>query len=175
MKATITAVTGTNTGTWVAFCHAHALRYERYYPKHLGGAVRDYAGDLPECRACEIARDNQQRYPGGYIDDTAVARINKDRGGHFFDADTMGRFRSRTPDAGRFLPGDWLSIAIITSEKRTGFMTPDGPRTYTVRILDCVTGYLEEDPRGFEGYSTLNAARKGLERVLVAGRVQVAA
>lgn len=176
MKATITAMNGSNAGTWIAFCLRHAQQYARYYAHQIEGTRRSYLSDeAPECRACEISADLAQRHRGGYIDAEDVARINRDRGGHFFDADTMGRFRSRTPDAGRFLPGDWLSIAIVTSEKRTGFYAPDGPRTYTVRILDCVTGYLEEDPRGFEGYSTLKAARKGLERVLVAGRVQVAA
>lgn len=175
MKAAITALSGSNSGHWIALCSSHAQRYAPYYGKQLIGAPLGYEGHEPECRACEIASDLAQRHRGGYIDAEDVARINRDRGGHFFDAATMKSFSSYTPDAGRFLPGDHLSIAIITSEKRRGFMAPDGPRTYTVRILDCVTGYLEEDPQGFGGYSTLKAARKGFERVLVAGRVQVAA
>lgn len=177
-KATNICLTGSGKGTWIAMCTPHAKKYAPYYPKAVEidyDEVQAETFGTPDCEACWISADLAERHRGGYIDAKAVARINRDRGGHFFDAATMKSFCSYTPDAGRFLPGDHLSIAIITSEKRRGFMAPDGPRTYTVRILDCVTGYLEEDPQGFGGYSTLKAARKGLERVLVAGRVQVAA
>lgn len=176
MKSNVIAMNGTDSGSWVALCSSHAARYAREYTKTVTADPGFWCDCTPpECCACIKADDLASRHRGGYIDLADMERINSRAGCHFFSEGAMKSFSCTVPDAGRFLPGDSLTVVFITSEKRTGFRAPDGPRRYTVRVMDCLTGYIAESPSGFQGHATLNAARKEMARLLVAGRVEVAA
>lgn len=77
-------------------------------------------------------------------------------GSHFFDADTMRFFRSRI--APRITHTE-QGIVFITSEQ----FDSNSPRLYTVRIMQ-ENGQVK-DFGGFQGYKTLQAARKAAKEV----------
>ena len=172
MKCNVIAITGSSSGSWVALCASHAARYAENYGKTVK-VHADFWYDCtePECVACDLAATLERQHKGGYIYESDLAEINRRAGCHFFSADSMRFFSGKIATSGQFLPGDWLSVAFVTSEKREGFRAEDGPRLYTVRLMDCLTGYIREDPAGFQGYATLDKARRALARVLTAGRL----
>ncbi len=59
----------------------------------------------------------------------AAMKRNRDRGYHYFDADTTRFFKARYHDY-RPLPDG--SLLMVESTKRTGFHAPDGDREYRV-------------------------------------------
>ena len=88
--------------------------------------------------------------------DVFSLRLIRDRnaanGGHWFDADTLRFFRSRLPTGcvGRVDNTAWF----VTSEAGP---FGRGPRAYTVRRADVVTGHVDTEGT-FRGYATRSAA-----------------
>ncbi len=81
-----------------------------------------------------------------------IRERNAANGGHWFDADTLRFFRSRLPTGcvGRVDNTAWF----VTSEAGP---FGRGPRAYTVRRADVVTGHVDTDG-AFRGYATRGAA-----------------
>lgn len=81
-----------------------------------------------------------------------IRERNAANGGHWFDAETLRFFRSRLPTGvvGRVDNTAWF----VTSE---GGPFGRGPRAYTVRRADVVTGHVETEGV-FRGYATRSAA-----------------
>jgi hypothetical protein len=81
-----------------------------------------------------------------------IRERNAANGGHWFDADTLHFFRSRLPTGcvGRVDNTAWF----VTSEAGPFGL---GPRAYTVRRADVVTGHVDTEGT-FRGYSTRGAA-----------------
>lgn len=86
-----------------------------------------------------------------------VRRLNAAAGNHFFDADTMRFFASRVLPYTWSAPGSHLTF-FVTSERFEGeYPLVDGPRLYTVRVFNLVTG--DVNTHGpFQGYDTPEAA-----------------
>jgi hypothetical protein len=90
-----------------------------------------------------------------------IKMLNRDSGLHFFDSSTMRFFSSRCCSTVHDGPG---GVFFVTSEKRTGFGCADGPRRYTVRRFDRMTGEVRLAGNGtgdeFQKYSSSRAANR---------------
>lgn len=79
-------------------------------------------------------------------------RLNKEKGFHWFDADTMRFFNSRISN------WDATTGLFITSEQNHGC-----PRLYTIRLANFNTGKVETCGE-FQQYKTLYDAKQDLKR-----------
>lgn len=105
---------------------------------------------------------------GNYLEDEVRRRADK-AGSHFFDDDTMRFFSTRVSEL-MWQDGDRKNyesnpIYFITSEQDRGHIKHAGSvRAFTVRSVD-ENGHF--DTIGdFQGYSTLNDARKAIKELL---------
>ena len=109
---------------------------------------------------------------GNYLEDEIKRRAKKGSP-HFFDADTMRFFSSRISEV-MWQDGDVKNyqtnpIYFITSEADKGSVQHAGSaRAFTVRKIDA--GGDINKVGEFQGYSTLNKARKAIKDITVVGR-----
>jgi hypothetical protein len=81
-------------------------------------------------------------------------QLNKDKGFHWFDKETLHFFRSRISN------WDPISGLFITSESGP---FGQGPRAYTVRLADFTTGQVHTIGE-FQAYSSIKRAKTALSK-----------
>lgn len=88
-----------------------------------------------------------------------IINANTAAGWHFFDAESMRFFDSKTHGGGWEGP---FGCYLVTSERFRGLgMCADGERKWTVRVFDRETGNVDtagDHKRGFQRYSSLSDA-----------------
>lgn len=95
----------------------------------------------------------------------AIARLNSDRGLHWFDADSMRFFASRVASFA-YVSADGKKAFFVSSEKFKGFRAPDGPRLYSVRVASLDTGDINAYPdhNAFQAYKSRSGADAAARR-----------
>ena len=96
---------------------------------------------------------------------THVSQIVSAHKGCYFSKSTMRFFRSRLSARVHDGPG---GIFFVTSEKRTGFSAPDGPRLYSVRQFFPETHDIQTAGE-FQGFKSAKTAHTQAARLAQGG------